>query len=255
MKTLLIVISVFLFTGCAGRGVVSIPTQVINDSSLTSMSKKYVDAVCSEQDVRDEAHSPADCKNIGDIKANSWLDTMQKCQSMSSDNTKCVRARNSIANELLLIIDHNYLNYEGNLLAGKAIDNFVTETIRTTFETAATLFTPASTVKLLSGAALFTGSIQSSAEKEFYFENTIGVLIIQMRADRKKELLFLLTGLGEKNYIDYPLERAIGKLNDYYRAGTLASSIVSLSSVASNKESEAAKDIECLQIGKNCPSN
>lgn len=248
MKNLLIVISVFLFTGCAGSGVVYIPDQVINDNSLLSISQKYVEAVCSEVDLK------IGCNNKGDIKTNSWLDVMQKCQfnHVQGFTFDCVTARNHITNELLLVIDHNYHKYEGGLLAGKAKSNFYTNALRTSLETAATLLTPASTVKILSGAAALTGAIKSSAEKEFYFENTIGVLIIQMRADRKKKLFSLMNGL-KGSYSDYSLERAVREINDYYRAGTLASSIISLSNIAANKESKADERLNCLAFnGSNC---
>jgi len=243
MKNLLMVIIVLLgLVGCAsfkGAGVVNIPTQVINNDSIVSLSKKYTQAICTTSDSDDG------CSAVGDLKTNSWLAIMKKCQTATSstDKQNCKYSRNIIVNELLLIIDHNYHSYEGGILAGRAKTSFYTGALRTSFETAATLMTPVDTVKILAGLATFTGALQSSADKEFYFEQTIHVLVTQMRTDRKVAVLSILKGL-KLDYEKYSLEYAIRHIGDYYRAGTIASSVISLSQGAAKSQEVAQENLD-----------
>ena len=80
-------------------------------------------------------------------------------------------------------------------------------------------------------------------DKEFFFDNTIDALIIQMRADRTFSLVPLYDG-RKKSYDDYSLEVAIGDITNYYRAGTLASAIVSISKSASESQKKAETELK-----------
>jgi len=222
-----------LLTGCSA-GVVRIPQQIVNDDTIASLSKKYQSAIC-------ENTIDTGCAKIGEPKKGSWLEIMNDCGSVTPTYTNCIKLRSIISNEMLLIIDHHYHAYEGGMLAGRAKTNFWAGSFRSTLEVAATLFNPASTVKILTGSAALTGTIHETADKEFYYDQTINALITQMRSDRKTILANLITGLKKPTYEEYSIESAIRDLNNYYRAGTFASATISLSK--STAETERTADM------------
>lgn len=226
-----------LLSGCTlpGGGVAIIPTQVITNDGIKAMSVKYQNAVCTKVEVG--------CGSIGAPRNGSWLAHMNTCQTVGRNLANCRILRDAIINELLLIADHNYHAYEGGMIAGRAKNNFYTGALRTSLETAGALITVADTTRVLAGLAAFTGSIQESADKEFFFDNTIDALIIQMRADRAEALVNLLNG-RKLTYDNYSIETAVGDITNYYRAGTLASAIVSISKSASSAEDIAQTKVD-----------
>jgi|GEM_PF-5836350 hypothetical protein len=232
---LLVCIGAVFSNGCSmfpGAGVAKIPTTIIEPDSVDAMSKKYTDAVCTGVDER------IGCLDKGFPKAGSWLDNINKCQSPGRNERDCRIYRNAIINEMVFIADHNYQAYEGNIVAGRAKNNFYTGAIRTTLETAGALITVADTTRILSGLAALTGTIQESADKEFFFDNTIDALIIQMRADRANVLAGMVEGRAMP-YELYSIEQAVGDITNYYRAGTLASAVISISNSATAAQDEA----------------
>jgi hypothetical protein len=235
----LILVNLLMLGGCSsfpGAGVAVIPIQVITNDGIKHLSKKYQNAVCINTDTEG-------CATSGLAREGTWLSHIEDCQSVDANFVQCKSIRNSIVNELLLIVDHHYHSYEGGLLAGRAKNNFYTGAFRSGLETAGALLTVASTVKVLSGLAALTGTVQDSADKEFYYDNTINALVIQMRADRTLVLVTLFKG-QKKDYSDYPLERAVRDITSYYRSGTLASAIVSLSNTAAESEAKAKKSLD-----------
>jgi hypothetical protein len=229
-------------SGCSlpGGGVAIIPTQVITNDGIEAISKKYQNAVCTKIETG--------CTQVGEPRVGSWLEHINTCQVTQTQTQiqlirQCEVLRNAIIGELILIADHNYHAYEGGMIAGRAKNNFYTGALRTSLETAGALITVANTTRVLSGLAAFTGTIHESSDKEFFFDNTIDALIIQMRADRATALAQLLNG-RKAGYGDYSIEMAIGDITNYYRAGTLASAIVSISKSASAAEAIANEEVK-----------
>lgn len=236
--TLIITLLGIIISGCSllpGSGVAIIPTQVITNAGIKAISEKYVKAVCTKIE--------SGCTAIGLPRTGSWLDHINTCQAVGRNLANCEVLRNGILNELILIADHNYHTYEGGMTSGRAKNNFYTGALRTSLETAGALITVADTTRVLSGLAAFTGTLHESSDKEFFFDNTIDALIIQMRADRKEVLTLLLKG-RKATYDKYSIESAVGDITNYYRAGTLASAIVSISKSASTAEDAAQKLVD-----------
>lgn len=230
-----------LLAGCSvlpGSGVAVIPAQVITDDGIEAMSAKYENAVCTEVETG--------CTAKGVPRDDSWLAHINTCQNPGRDLTACRVLRDAIINELILIADHNYHAYEGGMISGRAKNSFYTGALRTSLETAGALITVADTTRIFAGLSALTGTLHDSADKEFFFDNTIDALIIQMRADRANALLPLLSG-RKQTYDKYSIESAIGDITNYYRAGTLASAIVSISKSASAAESEAMEEVAKLK--------
>jgi hypothetical protein len=238
---LIIILLAILVSGCSllpGAGVAIIPTQVITNDGIKAMSAKYENAVCTKVETG--------CTSKGLPRNGSWLAHINTCQAVGRNLVNCKVLRDGIINELILIADHNYHAYEGGMTAGRAKNNFYTGALRTSLETAGALITVADTTRVLAGLAAFTGTLHESADKEFFFDNTIDALIIQMRADRTEELVNLLKG-RKATYDNYSIETAIGDITNYYRAGTLSSAIVSISKSASAAENLAQTKVDAAR--------
>jgi hypothetical protein len=229
-----------LTSGCSlrGTGAVIIPTQTITNDGIKAMSHRYQNAACPKVEIG--------CSVVGNIRVNSWLAHIETCQKRGRDDDECKMYRNTIINELVLITDHYYHAYEGGMLSGSAKNNFYVGALRSSLETAGALLTPATTIRVLSGLAALTGTLQESADKEFYFDNAIDALIIQMRADRTDALVPLIDNQSD-DYADYSIERAIADITTFYRAGTLASAMVSISKSAAAAQAVAQVKLDAVK--------
>lgn len=248
MRFLLIVAAAFPLAACKllpGAGVVKIPDTVISGADIQSISSKYVNVTCSNEE---SGVSNTECPHPDVARVGSWIDVMNKCALDAADLAGCKTKRNTIIAELMLVIDHNFSVYEGNIVAGKAKNNFYSDSFRTSLETAATLFNPMSTVKILTGTAALTGTVQASANKEFYYDQAANALVAQMRADRKEIELLLLSNMTRKAYAEYPIPMAIRDLSSLYRAGTVASATITISEGATERSAEADKRIKELAL-------
>lgn len=239
ISSVLIGILGVILGGCKlpGAGVAQVPATIVDSDSVKAMSQKYTDVVCTKNDKNGNI-----CEDVGLPKEDTWLAHINACQSPGRDNAQCKIYRNAIINEMVFIADYNYQSYEGNLVAGRAKANFYTGAVRASLETAGALISVADTTRILSGLAALTGAIQESADKEFFFDNTIDALIIQMRADRANALISLVERRSLP-YKDYSIEQAVGDITNYYRAGTLASAVISISKSASAAQKKAEKDL------------
>lgn len=234
LKKSVILSSFVLVSACGhlpGYGVGTIPTQINTASNIKSMSKKYTKAVDGDE-----------------IVLNSWIDKSEKCLeatiSSSPSIAECKTYRNGMISEMLLIVDYNYHSYEGNLLAGRAKTDFYIGAARTGLETAATLFTPVDTKTILSALATASGTVKSSAEKDFYYDQTGPALISMMRSDRKTVETRILEQQNKPSYSDYPIAAAVRDMAAYYRAGTMASAVSSLASAAGKIEAIAEEKLK-----------
>lgn len=261
MKYLTAVTAALLLSGCwklPGAGVVKIPKSVISDDDIQSLSAKYTAALCPEKPVMvlvdGVKQADPSCPVPNEPRKGSWLALIKECGSATKDVQSCRDRRNSMIAEMMLIVDHNYHQYEGNIIAGQSKTNFYSDGLRTSLETAATLFNPMSTVKILTGTAALTGTVQASATKEFYYDQAANALIAQMRADRKEIELRILSAMLNSSYEQYPVPMALRDLNELYRAGTLASAITTVSKDATTRAHQADEEMKGLtnqQLAKN----
>lgn len=227
-------------TACSslpGAGVVTTPRLPFGDSAIQLIADRYLDAV------------NFDGKNIPTAKPGSWLEFSDKCRDhVVNDNTtelvKCRNYRDLVIKDLLFIINHNYNLYEGNLLAGRAKSDFYVGTARTAFETGATLIDSTGVKTVLSALATFTGNTQTLSQEAFYYEQTGPALISAMRADRKNANVAIIAGL-KADYKNYPITAAMADLDNYFRAGTMASAVTALSKVTAQDDAAASARMKC----------
>lgn len=216
-----------VLSGCStlfSPGVGSIPKSVVTDKSVSVMSEKYTKAL----------------DDSGQAKTDSWIKKSESCMIAVSaaEITVCKNYRNGMISEIMMIVDHNYHNYAGNLVAGRAKSDFYFDTARTALETASTLFVPTDTKSILSALATVSGAVKDSAESSFYFEQTGPALIGLMQADRAT-IETEIIGKRQQDYPDYTVADAMRDLGAYYRAGTMASAVNSLNNTVTEEKSIA----------------
>lgn len=212
-----------LISGCQhipGTGVAKIPVRMIDDKHIEAIANKHRQVLCPEKMINKDTA----CTQPGMPRRGGWLEVMNQCDSTNPVYTDCRERRNIIIWEMLLVVNHNYQSYEGNFIAGNAKNNFYVGGLRTMLETIVVFNPSLPGAQYLSGAAALTGNLQSSASKEFYFEQMVFALVTQMRRDRSIVKGKIDAGL-KRPYAAYPLSLALQDIDDLYRAGTVASAI------------------------------
>ena len=213
----LALILVLALSGCTGRlpslGVASIPSYPIaaDENKIKALRLKY-----------SQANFDAELRTC-------------------SDDACRVHARNLILEELLLIVDHEYRKYEGNLIAGRAKWKFGLGTTTQALSLAATASTVETSKTIFSGISALVGSTDTELDKNFYLEQTSYALAYQMQAQRLTISTQMLVNMHDntKTYADYSLERGLGDIEAYYRAGTIAAAVQNVYEGALDKISKA----------------
>jgi hypothetical protein len=158
-----------------------------------------------------------------------------------ADDSCRIRARNLILEELMLIVDHGYRIYEGNLIAGRAKWKFGFGATTQALSLASTASTVETSKTIFSGISTLVGSTDTELDKNFYMEQTSYALAHQMQAQRLTLSTHMLVQMHDKTkaYADYSLERELADIEAYYRAGTIAAAVQNVYQGASEKISAA----------------
>lgn len=242
--------ALLITSGCTslpGGGVAQIPQQPFKANAVAALVNKYTDAVCTT------GMDGCTSSEVGKPRAGSWLAASEACSKIDgtvadSDPTlvNCSAVRNSMSADLILAINYNFNIYSGNILANRAKSNFYIGGVRSGLETGATLIGGEGVKTVLSSLAALTGTIQSSANEEFYYEQSAPALIQSMEANRKEILAKVRRNL-KLPYRDYPIAALVDDLNSYYRAGTMADAIARLQNEAVKAQAKAEVRLACVE--------
>jgi hypothetical protein len=134
-------------------------------------------------------------------------------------------ARNEIISRRMYIIDVEYSQYEESLTRERQELGFITSTTAQGLNVAGALFTPAQTVRILSGAAGAVGSVRGYYDSEIVIAKTIQIAQGQMEYLRDQVSTRIRNSMAQP-LGQYPLSLALSDLEDYYRAGTLSAGLV-----------------------------
>jgi len=151
--------------------------------------------------------------------------------------------RNDFIFERVYAMDAKYTVYEEGLTRESETEGFAAAVTNAALTGTGALIPVAQTTRLLSGIAAGLTTVDQSYSKQFLYNKAVQILQSQMRAKRSKVATDIIAR-SKLNVIDYPIGMAMTDLEDYYRAGTLASAFIDLSQNAStNAEAESrAKD-------------
>ena len=154
-------------------------------------------------------------------------------------------ARNRFISGRLVQIDLQYLKFLRTLTADKQQLDAATDIAGLTLNLAGTLVGGARAKTNLAAAAAGMGGAKTTIDKDFYYEKSIESLVATMNAKRKDALIGILTGLAAS--IDqYPFERALTDLHQYYLAGTLNGAIQFINVQAAQSEANSNKQLAVL---------
>lgn len=154
-------------------------------------------------------------------------------------------ARNRFISGRLVQIDLQFLKFLRTLTADKQQLDAATDIAGLTLNLAGTLVGSARAKTNLAAAAAGLGGAKTTIDKDFYYEKSIESLVATMNAKRKEALVGVLTGLGA-TLDQYPFERALTDLHQYYLAGTLNGAIQFINVQAAQSETNSDKKLAVL---------
>lgn len=156
-----------------------------------------------------------------------------------------VDARNRFISGRLVQIDLQYLKFIRTLTADKQQLDAATDIAALSINLAGTLVGGVQAKTNLAAVAAGISGAKATIDKDFYYEKSIEALVATMNAKRKEMLISILTGLSSS--IDqYPFERALTDLQQYYLAGTLNGAVQFINVQAAESEAKSDKKINVL---------
>jgi hypothetical protein len=165
---------------------------------------------------------------------------------ISNDNARAMKRRNELIEDALPYIDSAYMDFITDIQAGRDRSNFVADLIDLGASAAIGITNGERPLQIL-GIALtaFRGG-RSSANLNFYKEQTTPILISKMDGNRANVRAIILQ--REEQGIDrYPIGAAIRDIVDYYNAGTLVRAFTELSKDTATQTQQAEKRVLQLQ--------
>ena len=145
----------------------------------------------------------------------------------------------------IVLVDLRYLAFIKTLTADKQQLDTATDLANLTLNLAGTLVGGARAKTNLAAAAAGISGAKATIDKDYFYEKSIEALIATMNAKRKEVLIGILTGLT-LSLDDYPFERAVTDLQQYYLAGTLNGAIQFINVQAAQSETSSNKELKVL---------
>jgi hypothetical protein len=173
--------------------------------------------------------------NYTDKKADNYY---LKLYNAAADEPGRKEIRNAILNDLLLMIDHNYDDFEDNLRNDKSTQEWIADLATLGLTAASTVVGGAETKTILSAIATGVVGVNTSLDKEFFQNNTVQALQLQMRAQRATVEAKLDAGMSAST-TDYPLQNGVRDVMAYYHAGSVTEALIQLVQNAGDNNSAA----------------
>jgi hypothetical protein len=160
--------------------------------------------------------------------------------SVTADNAQR-KVRNQILTDLKTTIDYNYHQFEDNLRNDRSVQELGADLATLGLTAASTVMGGAETKTILSAIATGVVGVNSSIDKDFFANNTVQALQLQMRAARAQAEINLRTGMTN-SIVNYPLQSGIGDIVSYYYAGSLNDALIGIvQSSGSSAQTNQAK--------------
>lgn len=180
-----------------------------------------------------------DLKRIAEtVKTSETIDAYYKAPA-----TDRAALRNRYTTTRLVQIDYHYLLFVRELTNDREQLNAASSLAQMTLGIAGTLVGGARSKANLAAAAAAIAGGKAIIDKEFYFDKNVDALVSTMNARRKQVLVRIYQGLSSETVADYPLERAIGDLVDYFEAGTVRGAIQFIQTQAEATQEVAIREL------------
>jgi hypothetical protein len=161
------------------------------------------------------------------------------------------KKRNEIINARMVLIDLHYAKFVQEFSGNRKDFETGADVTVLGLNTAGALFTPAGTVRVLSGVAGAVTGTRLAVDKNYFYEKTIPVLINAMNAQRTTVRARIERSINS-NDAKYSLAQAWSDTTDYYLAGTFDGAIQSIQ--AKSGEQQQVADREIREIRTNAES-
>lgn len=165
---------------------------------------------------------------------------------MCPDYIKLKKLRNKVLNELILLTDVYYRDYEDFLYVGKAMADTVFDVVELGLTLWATVSGVNRTKTNLSAIATGIKGTRYSIDKNLFQRQAMIAMLSKMRALRKKKLIVLYEGMN-KPVRDYSLDQALIDIGEYYHAGTLIGALQDIFSKSGVEDKEAEEKLEKIR--------
>lgn len=154
--------------------------------------------------------------------------------------------RNDLLYTLLFIADHQFYQYENDLLMGRATRDSFIELSSFGLTTATQFATTTRTAKLLSAIAGALGFSRSTLDKNFYSNHALPALVAKMKVLRKEKRNEILSHIS-KPLTEYPTTLALLEMLEYWNRGTVMGALNAIT------EDTALQDLRASGATVNLP--
>lgn len=151
-----------------------------------------------------------------------------------------MRFRNEYIARRMYVVDLEYTEFETGLTSERQEFGFGSAVVAQGLSTAGAVFTPASTVRILSALTSGVNATRGFYDSELLVNKTIQIVQSQMQSKRD-DVATRIFGRVKESSLTYPLSAALHDLEDYYRAGTLTSGLIKATAEAGNNAQTSAK--------------
>ncbi len=163
-------------------------------------------------------------------------------------------ARNQFLDLSILLIDQYYSMFVDEFSSLKKGLDTGADLASIGTDLAAVLVGAASTKAILAAISGGITAGQASFNKNYFYEQTVPVLIKQMESQRRAVYADILKGTSLSTEA-YPLTAALGDLERYYFAGTFDGALNAIQQQAAEQELDAEKDIKVFQANNDPEAN
>jgi hypothetical protein len=147
--------------------------------------------------------------------------------------------RNDIIASRMRAIDSHYYAFEASLIRERQELGFLSSIVSIGLSGAVPLVYAEGTKNILGAASSGLQGATKAFSDEVLFQKTVQVLATQMRARRDSVAADLITKMKTLDVDVYPLPMALGDVDEYYAAGTIAGALIELSKTVGEKAKDA----------------
>lgn len=164
--------------------------------------------------------------------------------------------RNELLNDLILIVDLNYYEWERRLYQKKAGFDLGTDATLLGLGGATALAATTGLANVLGQISTGITGLKASVDADVLQKNTIPAMVAKMRAARATQLAKMQGAMtstisdrpvGPSPVSQYSVQQGFIDLNNYYAAGTFVSALQDITAKASEEKDEAEQKINRLK--------
>ena len=156
-------------------------------------------------------------------------------------------SRNEIISARMRETDSYYYAFEASLVRERQEAGFVSSIVSLAITGAIPLVGSLGTKSALGAASTFVQGGTKAFSDEILFQKTVQVLATQMRARRAIVASDIIKRMRGQDIDTYPLSMALGDLDEYYAAGTIAGALIEIQKTV-GAESRIAEEMKANTV-------